>query len=304
MTRFTRRTTRSEVKVRGLGLFTGQHASVRILPGEPGTGIQLEHEGHTFPARIAQLTDQVPHPIFRAISPRCTSLASLPRAVGGEGDEGGHGVVHTLEHIMSALRGLGITDALCVVEGPEIPIVDGSAKPFVEALFSAGLVDLDEPLEPIRVTSTIEVRSPDGSASVRIEPSDEVSYTYELDFGAGAPLQSATVTWDGIPESYIEEVAPARTFSHKAEAEAMQDHGLFRAFSPADLPVVDTDGSLVDNAWRFTDEPARHKLLDLIGDLALTGAPILGCITACRAGHALNHAAARAVLDASGQKSP
>ena len=284
------RTLASAVAVRGLGLFTGRRCAVEIGPADPGSGIVFESAGVRFPARAGHLDARPAHAAFARLSPRCTTLAAGPEAE----------PIHTVEHVLGALAGLGVTDAVCVVTGDEIPIVDGSAGPFVEAIRAAGLREAGETLAPICPTHAIEVASDDGTSTVRIEPADAPHYRYELGYGPSAPIPPQTAEWGGDADGFAASVAPARTFSLRAEAEAMRGLGLFRAFGPADLPVVADDGSLIDNAWRGEHEPARHKLLDLIGDLALVGRPICARITAVRSGHALHHKAAIALLDMAG----
>ena len=219
------------------------------------------------------------------MKPRCTSV----------GDNTGS--VATIEHILSALAGLGVTDATIKVdsESPhaEIPIVDGSALPFVDAILAAGIRTLDTTIEPIVVRETIEVH--DGNSSIVIEPSDSTSYTYHIDY-ADSPIGMSSVSWLDDRDEYATSIAPARTFSLEHEANQMHAAGLFTHLTPQDMLVIGDDGP-IDNAYRLNEECARHKLLDLIGDLALVGAPIIANINANQSGHALAHDAARAILD-------
>ena len=197
---------------------------------------------------------------------------------------------------MSALAGLGITDAVVEVEGPELPILDGSSLLFAQAMREL-VVDIDRPLEPLVLRRAIEVQDASGGmikAAPRESPG--FSLTYELDYGAASPLPAQSATWSGDPDEYLQEVAPARTFSMKAEAEAARAAGLFSKFSPQDMVVVGDDGAPVQNQWRVDREPARHKLLDLIGDLALLGRPLQADVVATKSGHRLVHEFCRAVL--------
>ncbi|MEM8756840.1 MAG: UDP-3-O-acyl-N-acetylglucosamine deacetylase, partial [Planctomycetota bacterium] len=210
---------------------------------------------------------------------------------------GGGARVITTEHALAALAGLGVTDADIVLSsGQELPIDDGSAACFVRAIDAAGLVEPGGTIDPLVVRGPVSVDDGRGGV-IHAEPAAAADYHYSLDYGAGAPVLPQRVRWSGDAARFRKDIAPARTFSLRAEAEAMRAAGLFTAFTPADLPVVDDDGSLIDNDWRFDDEPARHKLLDLIGDLALVGRPILGRVMASRSGHALNHEMARTLLD-------
>jgi UDP-3-O-acyl-N-acetylglucosamine deacetylase len=210
--------------------------------------------------------------------------------------------VQTVEHVMSALAGLGVTDALVEVTGPEIPIGDGSARPFVETISGAGLAapTLDGAEEPVRIEEPVVI----GDAAAKIEalPSSDgrigLELTYRLEYPPGAPIppQEASIFIPlGEPAAgYGAEVSGARTFCLAQEAEMMRKAGMFAHLSPKDMLVIGPAGP-IDNAYRFPNEPARHKLLDLVGDLALCGRPVIGRVVATRTGHAHNHAMARAL---------
>ncbi len=208
----------------------------------------------------------------------------------------------TVEHVLSALAGLHITDAIIDIDGPEVPILDGSALPFVQALRPL-IVEFDKPAEPLTPRRVIEVTD-GGGGSIRLEPgagSASCTLTYELDYGPGSPIPPQTATWDAAApnaaDTYAQNIAPARTFSLLAEARAARSAGLFPHLSAADMLVIGDDGRPIDNTWRTADEPSRHKLLDLIGDLALLGRPLAACtITARRSGHALTRELCRRVL--------
>jgi len=204
-----------------------------------------------------------------------------------------------VEHLLSALAGLGVSDAMIELHGPEVPIGDGSALPFVEALRAAGLVELGEDaVGPIVVKERIEIEDPRGAAAGRMvaEPGEGpgLELVYHLDYGPGSPLAAQTVRFVSNPgaDDYATAIAPARTFSTLEEAVAMRRMGLFGHLTPAQMLVIGPDGP-VENTYRFSDEPARHKVLDMLGDLSLAGRPIRGRVTAWRSGHALNHAMAR-----------
>ncbi len=287
-----RRTVIQAAEVRGITLFTGVQSRATIKPAAAGAGIAFSRSdmgGHLpIPARVDHVVAEA----------RRTVLAVDPGASGG----GGGVSVQTVEHVMSALAGLGITDAMVEVEGPELPIGDGSAQPFVRAILDAGVKELvGEKLRPIVVTDRIEIEDPRGPAAGRMvaEPGDGpgLELVYHLDYGSGAPIAPQTVRFRSMPggDDYGTTIAPARTFSTLDEAVAMRKMGLFAHLTAAEMLVIGPDGP-VENAYRFSDEPARHKLLDMLGDLALaTGGtrPIQGRVTAWRSGHALNHAMAR-----------
>jgi UDP-3-O-acyl N-acetylglucosamine deacetylase len=280
-----RRTLAGPASVSGRGLFTGLESTLRLLPAKAGRGIRVrraDSPGLEYPAHVE----------------RVFTSANLPGRNTCLSAEGGSAPVLTVEHVLSALTGLGVTDAVLEVSGYEAPIGDGSASLFVEAMRTAGLEDLGGSLEPLVITRDVEARYGESWILARPRP-EGCLYRYELDYGPGAPLaaQSAEVAL-GVPgagEVYAREVAPARTFCLEAEARQMQSTGLFRHFTTRDLLVIGELGP-IDNELRFENEPARHKLLDLIGDLALVGRPIRGEIVAHRAGHALNHAMARELL--------
>lgn len=274
--------------IEGLGLFSARPSRITIHPAHTPLGIVFHIDGHDIPAHIDALSDRPVHPAFARLKPRCTTL----------GDE--HRSVATVEHILSALAGLAITDARVEIEADtahaEIPIVDGSAMPFTQALLDAGLdagpATPQDQAQPIVVRETIVVE--DDDASIIIEPGDTPTYTYHLDY-PGTPIGSASVVWAGDPEDYARAVAPARTFCLGHEAQQMHEAGLFTHLSTRDMLVIADDGP-IDNDYRLPDECARHKLLDLIGDLALVGAPLRAKVTASRSGHALTHRAARAIV--------
>lgn len=276
-----RRTLAGPARLAGPALFTGADTALTIRPANAGDGLTVRSHACDAAAAIANLSDRPVHPVFASLKPRCTSLDIHAHALA------------TVEHALSALAGLGVTDAVLETDDPEIPILDGSALPFVERILAAGLRDLGRTTEPVTLTRPIEIRDED--ALITAEPADAIDYTYELDYGPGSPIPPGVARWTGDPRDYETDIAPARTFSTLAEAKQMQSLGLFARFTPRDLLVVGPDGP-VDNAWRFPDEPARHKLLDLIGDLALLGRPLVARVRARKTGHAHTHALVRAIL--------
>lgn len=289
------------VEVRGVGLFTGKPVVVMLRPGEAGAGIGFRRVDLGSPesgARIAAMPD--------FIQPEAR------RTVLGTGPTGPS--VQTVEHLLSAVRGMGLTDLEVEVSGPELPIGDGSAGLWVSAIRGAGVVERQAP-----AAAAVVVREPvrfgaDGAVveALPLSPSElgaaadgrgpAAFYSYHLDLSNFPIAALAPIACKRIPAQlasvelmlngegggdYEGEVAPARTFSLLEEAQAARAAGLFRHVSPRDLLVIGNDGP-IDNAYRFDNEPARHKLLDLIGDLALCGRPIVGRFVATRSGHALN----------------
>lgn len=286
----TRRTIARAVRFEGPALFTGLDAALSIHPATDAhaRGLILRVRGSDTLLTIDRLTTAPIHPAFASLKPRCTSVRT------GRDDIP---AVGTVEHILAALAGLGVTDAVLETESPEIPILDGSAAPFVRAILDAGLVDLPNALRPVTLTDSIEIR--DGDALLTAEPADRIDYTYRLDYGPASDIPPATARWLGDPHDFAVSIAPARTFSTLAEANHMKSLGLFARFTPADLPVIGPDGP-IENTWRFPDECARHKLLDLIGDLALLGRPLIARVRAHKTGHAQTHALVRAIIEQEG----
>lgn len=281
----TRRAVSAPVTLSGVALFTARPCNVTIAPAEPGAGIRFRLGDDEALAHIASLSTDPIHPAFASMPPRCTCL----RTPGGQ--------IGTVEHVLAALTGLGVTDALITLDAPELPILDGSALPYVQAIRSVGLTELGAEVEPLTPTRPLRVESDDARASITFEPSPTPHYSYTLDYGSDAPIKPATAPWSGDPDAFERDVAPARTYCLEPEAQAMQRLGLFEHLTTRDMLVLGPNGP-INNTLRFPDEPARHKLLDLIGDLTLAGRPICAKVTAVRSGHALNHAAARALLDA------
>jgi len=279
-----RRTLARPITIEGLGLFTDAPTSCTLTPATAGAGIAFLHQGTRIPATISHLAPS-PIPAFATLPARHTCLAQSPARV------------TTCEHVMSALAGLGITDVTIELgDSGELPIGDGSAKLFTDAIASDDTHTLDDQVTSITLREPITVRS--GTATITAEPADSASYTYHFEPPEGSPLKPQSATWTGTADDYRASIAPARTFSTLAEATQAKALGLFTNFTPRDLLVLDdTTGEPIDNRLRFNNEPARHKLLDLIGDLALVGRPICARITASRSGHALNHELARRILE-------
>lgn len=297
------RTLAKPVRLSGMGLFAPVSCSVTIHPAPPCSGITL---------RRTDLADQ---PIIRAdarhvYSPRPEANRDAARhtvLLPAPGKTG----VHTVEHILSALWGMGITDAHCDVNGPEIPMLDASSLPFARAIAEAGIAEPNKNdtrcAEPIIVEEPIEIVAGSGPDAPRItaEPAEgpELELHYSLDYGpAAGPVlgpQSAsfTLNWQNPdPAAYLAKVAPARTFCTQQEANSFRAAGFFAHLAPGDVLIAGPTGP-VETTLRVPHEPAVHKLLDMIGDLALAGRPLYAKVTAHRSGHTLNHQLARALMD-------
>jgi UDP-3-O-[3-hydroxymyristoyl] N-acetylglucosamine deacetylase len=201
--------------------------------------------------------------------------------------------VSTVEHIMAALAGCGVHNALIDIDGPEVPILDGSAAPFVEGILARGVLAQDAPLRCIEVLSTVEVR--DGDAIARLEPSDalEIDFHIEFDDAAIGAQRKSLAMANG---AFVRELSDSRTFCRQSDVEDMRRHGLALGGSYANAVVVAGDRILSPGGLRHKDEAVRHKMLDALGDLALAGAPIVGRYSAHKAGHALTNRLLRALF--------
>jgi UDP-3-O-[3-hydroxymyristoyl] N-acetylglucosamine deacetylase/3-hydroxyacyl-[acyl-carrier-protein] dehydratase len=249
----------------------GREALLTIQPAPPDHGIVFERTDLERPVIIPALVSNV------IPNSRRTTLKA------------GDVTIETVEHCMSALRGLGIDNALLRIHGPELPCGDGSAMPFVEAIRAAGIAEQDAPRRMFRLTETVSVE--EGDASIAAIPADSpggMRVMYDLDYGANATrIPHQAWSFDPARDDYVRDIAPARTFSLKEEAEALWQAGLCRHLTPKDVLVIGEDGP-IQNAYRFTDEPVRHKMLDAIGDLALVGTIVECQVVANRSGHGLN----------------
>lgn len=258
---------RRPVRLSGIGIHTGQPASVAVLPADAGRGIVIRPAGAgpeaEVPADVAHIggTDH------------CTTLV-------GDGWS-----VATVEHLLAALSGLEINNALIEVGGPEVPALDGSAAPFAAALDEAGVVTFDTPRQAIRVLRPIRVEL--GPASAELSPHDGRRLEISVDY-ANPVVGAQRFAVDMSPELFRDEIAPARTFGFLADAQQLWCRGFALGASVKNALVVG-DGHVVNpEGLRFPDEFARHKVLDALGDMALAGAPILGRLQSHRGGHALN----------------
>ena len=268
-----RRTLRREVGCTGIGLHSGKPVRLTLKPAPAGHGIRFLRGdvGVEIPASLGSLT-RLDH---------ATSLAA--RGVS----------VDTVEHVLSALNGLGVDDVLIVVDGPEVPILDGSAAPFVILIHEAGLKPLAAPRRYLKVLRPVEVVR--GAKSVRVSPDEHFRVSYTIGFDHPL-LRHQAITFRVTPQAYAEGVAPARTFGFLRDVETMRRNGLALGGSLENAVVIGESGVL-NNKLRFADEFVRHKVLDAIGDLALLGHPLIGHLEAVRAGHALHAALVQKLVE-------
>jgi len=271
------RTLKSPTKTTGVGLHTGARVELGLRPAPPDTGIVFHRTDLSGMPSIAALAANVGD----------TRLSSTLK---GEGTS-----VSTVEHLMSALAGMGIDNLHVDIAGPEIPIMDGSAGPFVFLLQSAGIVEQSASKHYLRVVHTVEVK--DGDKWARFEPCDGFKLDFTIDFPHPVfGLENRHVVVDFAEHSYAKEVARARTFGFMQDVEAMRAAGLGLGGSLQNAVVLDEFGVLNSEGLRYDNEFVRHKVLDAIGDLYLLGHPLIGQYTAYKSGHALNNQLARALL--------
>ncbi len=272
MTR-SQRTLDRTVATGGVGLHSGELARLWLHPAPPGHGVRIHKRGsdEVIPARVDSAQE----------------LSYATRLGLGEAS------VSTVEHLLSALAGLGVDNVRIELDGPEIPIKDGSALPFVRLIERAGIVEQPAPVSALRILAPIEVRE-DGKW-IRVEPAAELVVDYRIAFDNPAiGYQRFVGAID--PETYREAISPARTFGFLKEVNYLRSRGLARGGSLSNCVVVDGP-RVLSGELRFADEFVRHKVLDLIGDLSLLEYPLIGRVTAHKAGHALHAALSRAILE-------
>jgi UDP-3-O-[3-hydroxymyristoyl] N-acetylglucosamine deacetylase/3-hydroxyacyl-[acyl-carrier-protein] dehydratase len=270
-----------EVSLSGRGLFSGEEATLTIIPADAGAGITFVREQDDKVATISALVQNV------LKRPRRTCLKN------------GTLLVETVEHCMAALSGMGVDNAVVRVSGghvAELPAGDGSSNPFVKLLLDAGIEEQDAPQNPLIIRKPEQVSIGDATLAALPGPTDRLEIIY--DFEGPAPLGRQvfcyTLTGDSRAD-FAEQIAPARTWVFEHEARELQARGLGTHLTPQDVLVISPQGP-VDTKFRFADECARHKVLDLIGDLYLVGRPLRGRLVAHKSGHELNHMLARKLL--------
>jgi UDP-3-O-[3-hydroxymyristoyl] N-acetylglucosamine deacetylase len=274
---FKQRTLKSVIRATGVGLHTGEKVAMTLRPAPPNAGIVFR--------RI-----DLPRPIDIVADPFKVIDARLCSAVEENGVR-----VATVEHLMSAFAGLGIDNAYVDLTGSEVPIMDGSAAPFVFLIQSAGIEQQPAPKRFFRIKNAVEVK--EGDKWARFEPFDGFKLTFSIEFDHPAFERSAqTAHVDFANTSYVKEVARARTFGFIQEVEALRDSGLALGGSLDNAIVVDEYRVLNAEGLRYSDEFVKHKLLDAIGDLYLVGHPLIGAFSAHKSGHALNNRLLRATL--------
>jgi len=271
-------TIKTPISFSGKGLHSGAPATATIRPAGA-------HHGIWFSRSDLQVGDRMIPARWDAVnrSPLCTKLENASGLT-----------VSTVEHLMAALAGCGIHNALIEIDGPEVPILDGSAAPFVRGIMQRGLRSLAVPVRALEVLKTVTVR--DGDAWATLSPADTMKIDFEIEFADAAigHQKKSLVMNNG---SFARELCDSRTFCRQADVDAMQANGLALGGSAGENAVVfDGDKVLSPGGLRHEDEPVRHKMLDALGDLALAGAPLIGHYTGVRAGHSLTNTLLRALF--------
>jgi UDP-3-O-[3-hydroxymyristoyl] N-acetylglucosamine deacetylase len=271
------RTLKNVTRATGVGLHSGEKVYLTLRPAPVDAGI-----------------------VFRRVDldpvveiPAAATLVTETMLCTGLSKDGGK--VMTVEHLMSAMAGLGIDNAYVELSAPEVPIMDGSAGPFVFLLQSAGIAEQEAPKRFIRILKPVEVREDDKSA--RFEPFDgfRIGFTVEFDHPA-IPASRSRAQVDFSTNSYVREVSRARTFGFMRDLEFMRERNLGLGGSMDNAIVLDEYRVLNEDGLRYADEFVRHKILDAVGDLYLAGHPIVGAFEGYKSGHALNNKLVRALL--------
>ena len=261
----------------GLGLHTGEHVRVSIRPAAPDAGI------------VFVRTDVRDRDNAVRVSPEAVVKTQLGTVIGNEAGV----TVSTIEHLMAAMAALNIDNAVVELDGPELPILDGSSQPFIEILDRVGRRRQEAARRYIEMLDTVEVVEGDKRAS--LAPAEQFEVAFEIKFDA-APIGTQRVDLVVDEESFREELADCRTFGFVREVEALRAIGLARGGSIDNAVVLDGDRILNPEGLRRPDEFVRHKALDAVGDLYVLGMPILGRFDGLYAGHGLNNLVVRALL--------
>jgi UDP-3-O-[3-hydroxymyristoyl] N-acetylglucosamine deacetylase/3-hydroxyacyl-[acyl-carrier-protein] dehydratase len=266
------------VVISGPGLLLGEDATATIRPAAENHGIIFERVDLDPPVQIPALATNVT---------RRARRTTLKR---------GAVSIETIEHCMSAMAGLGIDNAIVSVHGPELPCGDGSAAPFAEPIAEVGVVEQDATRRYIDITEPIVVEE-DGAMLAAFPRSGGFQVIYDLDYGSMSHrIKRQTQAFAFSNGDYMHEICPARTYSLREEAQALWDRGTCRHLTPRDVLVIGDDGP-IDNVYRFENEPVRHKIVHLIGDLYLVGAPLQGRFIAYKSGHELNRRMCLQILE-------
>ena len=272
------RTLKNVIRATGVGLHSGEKVFLTLRPAPADTGIVFRRIDLDPVVEIPARGDLVSETTL------CTGLSC------------GQAKVQTVEHLLSAMAGLGIDNAYVELSAAEVPIMDGSAGPFVFLLQSAGIAEQDAPKRFIRILREVEVR--DGDKWARFAPHDGFRLDFTVEFNHPAiPVTQSKARIDFSTARYIKEVSRARTFGFMRDLEYMRERNLALGGSMDNAIVLDEFRVLNEDGLRYADEFVRHKILDAVGDLYLAGHPIIGAYEGFKSGHALNNTLVRALLD-------
>jgi len=264
------KTLKSQIGCSGIALHSGYQTTLTLKPAKPNFGVRVHRTDLLNGARE----------IF--VSWRNVVDTSLATTIGND-----HGTkVGTVEHLMAALAGCEIDNVLIEVNGPEIPIMDGSAAPFVFLIENAGIIEQDAPRTAIKILKPIKVI--DGTRSLSVSPSEKFQINFEIDFDSTL-ISCQKGKFIHLGETFKTEISRARTFGFAKDVDELQNAGLALGGSLENAVVISDDKILNEDGLRYDDEFVRHKILDCIGDLYLAGAPIIGHVRASLSGHELNN---------------
>lgn len=261
------RTIREKIGCTGIGLHSGKKAKITLIPAEPDTGIKFKR------------TDVSDNNCIIEASHQNLATVNYATTLSKNGSN-----VQTVEHLMAALAGLGIDNLIVEIDSDEVPIMDGSAAPFVFLLQEAGILEQSAPRKYIKIKKTIQVGTED--KFIKITPAEELSITYTINFNH--PLINTQKAHYALTEAtFIKKISRARTFGFLHEAKQLREAGLIKGGS-LDNAIVLGDYQILNGSLRFEDEFVCHKIIDFLGDLYLLGRPIIGHVTAYKAGHGLH----------------
>jgi UDP-3-O-[3-hydroxymyristoyl] N-acetylglucosamine deacetylase len=266
------RTLRDEVHFSGVGLHTGYSVELKLVPAPPDTGIRF---------RRTDLKDFEIEAVRAHVAKVSYATTLMKKGV----------MISTVEHLLSALYGLCVDNLFININSLEVPILDGSCRPFVEEIQRVGIVEQKALRTYIVITKPIEVRQGDKVAGVYPDPVSRATYIIDFEHNA---IGHQEIRMELTPESFSRELGSARTFGFVSDIEYLNSLGLIRGCSLENAVVLNNSG-IINNHLRFPNEFVRHKLLDMLGDISLTGRPIIGHLYAERAGHAIHTALAEQI---------
>lgn len=273
------KTLKTSIHCKGVGLHGGQDANLTLHPAPAGHGIIFkrvdlpEGQDNIIPASWDRVSDTM----------LCTTISNADGVS-----------ISTIEHLMAGLAGCEIDNVLIELDGPEVPIMDGSSEPFVLLIKTAGSVEQAAARRALKILKTVEVN--DGSRMVRLSPDNEFSMSFEIDFDSAA-ITRKSLDIRLVNGTFNDAISPARTFGFLADVDQMRAAGLARGGSLDNAVIVDDDKILNDDGLRYDDEFVRHKILDCVGDLYLAGAQVIGRVEAVKSGHHFNNLALRALFE-------